>query len=443
MEQQAQLSEVSPENNQGGISLSAITLFYRFLANWYWFVLGAAITVFIAWTLLRYTIPIYSVKTVILIKDGKKNAFSQEAIATELGKFTGNEKTTPIADVLQIFKSTDLMRRVVDTLGLHYTYSIVGKVISAEAFEDTPLELTLVSFPDSAYDKKILISPVDSSSFALIQQNKKDTLRCRYGTPFYTDGIIAIINRRWVLNNNFQYQISVRDPDDVARDFARNKLNILKVKESNALELTIKETVPDRGVAILKQLLKEYNAKVLEDKNLAGNQTLKFIDERLIYIKRELFDVEQEAESFRETRRIPLGLSQEAASYMGKVNEGDKDLVEIDVRASVLDNFKNFLSDEANKFKPLPIGSELFASNLNVSESIKKYNELITKREEKLKYASEDNPILLSLEKPLSDLRKNILLSLQNVRQEMEIRRQKVKQQMLPIESQIKLSSSK
>lgn len=52
-------------------SLNLREILKPYLHRWYWFIIGVIITIIGAWFFLRYSIPVYSTETTLLIKEVK------------------------------------------------------------------------------------------------------------------------------------------------------------------------------------------------------------------------------------------------------------------------------------------------------------------------------------------------------------------------------------
>ena len=67
------------ENSEQDFQIRAIV--DQYISHWKWFVLGALVSLSVAYLYLRYTIPQYRSSTTILMKDEKKGGLSSELAA--------------------------------------------------------------------------------------------------------------------------------------------------------------------------------------------------------------------------------------------------------------------------------------------------------------------------------------------------------------------------
>ncbi|MEL6943172.1 MAG: hypothetical protein AAFO82_10935, partial [Bacteroidota bacterium] len=108
-------------------------LFYRFLRNWYWFLLSLITIFFLTWLFLRSASPTYMVRGTFLLREEQYNSsFSQEVgvvIETQ-----GAKMQQLFLDQTQIMKSLSLMREVVDSLDIDVEYYVDGRLRKAELY---------------------------------------------------------------------------------------------------------------------------------------------------------------------------------------------------------------------------------------------------------------------------------------------------------------------
>lgn len=421
-------------------SIDYKALLRHIIYNWYWVFLFLTLSMAASWLYLRYQDNMYQVVAKVLIKDEKNKKLSEEAIAGGLSSIAtqGFGSNRAIDDEIQLLKSVKLMRRVVDSLDLSQRVYVKGRVKTAELYgRPSFLHLNYFFGADSlsstvAFD--IVIK--DSLNFEIIDENQKTQVRGQFGYQVKYQNYVFSIS----LNNTdylgSECRIEVYNPQVIAKRYVTN-LKVSIVEKSNALEIKLSDNIPSRGIAILEQLIKTYNENNLLEKNAAGRQTLDFVDERLSFITNELYDVERDVESYKKENKLGISITEQTKSILSKVTEGDKELAKIETQISILDNYRQFLSNDNNKYKSLPIPSEWFGNN---SEGIiKDYNTLIAEREQYLKFAKPDNPVVASMDDKFNRLRQTIILSLQTLRTEFELQRQRIAQELKPIEGQISL----
>ena len=142
--QQAQMDAPEPKIN-------IRELIDRYLHYWVWFVLGIVISCFVAYTMLRYSTPIYQSSATILIQNQEEDVLKGLSAFQDLGL---TEKSTKLDNEIALFKTPTILESVVRKLQLNRTYLMVGQnagIKKSELYNNTPFTLEAVG-PDSLLD---------------------------------------------------------------------------------------------------------------------------------------------------------------------------------------------------------------------------------------------------------------------------------------------------
>lgn len=405
---------------------------FLFLGNWYWLALGLALGIAAAWLQLRYATPIYNVKASILINEQREKGLSTDIIAEDLGL----KPTADINNELRVLKSTDLLEEVVDSLGLNITYFAEGNIKTSEMYGDKRrVVLAEIDPVNEAYGRKLAFETRPDNTFALIQ-GQEDTLIQRFDEPFMLGGVSYRIDQADpLLRPGTEMYILIESPEKAARTYA-SKLDLKADYNSNVIDMSINDAVPERAVDLMNTLAKTYNRNVIEEKNTAGRQTLAFIDERLRFITEELYDVEKEVEGFRKDNRLPVGVSERASSFLAQMEAADAQLMELQLKLDIISQMERFVRADSNQYKALPLASQVLEGTL--SGLVGQYNELIFKRDQLMEAATTRNPGVATFNEQLSHLRNTILESIGTMKRELQQRKAQIEERLQPIERQIR-----
>ena len=160
------------ENSQQNSQFTGLTekpefnlpeLLFSYLRYWYWFILVIAASLFVAYLYLRYSTPVYVVRSEIIIKDDK-GGLSQNNILSELDIF--NTKNNA-GDEIEILKTRYLMEKVVEELELNVSYYAPGKIKTSELYNTSPFYVTILSPKDSIVVQQFHLHILDGAGFLL------------------------------------------------------------------------------------------------------------------------------------------------------------------------------------------------------------------------------------------------------------------------------------
>ena len=413
-------------------SMDIKKLLFRFLRNWYWLILGLAIGLTLAFLQLRYSTTVYEVTSTILISgiSGKeRSGFSQEELIAELG---GMAPASDVANELQILKSSNLMRSVVDSLQLNVRYFVEGRIKDSELYASkSPIGLMVLDSNYLMSNHTIRILALDQNDFTIIS-SEQDSLLGSFGLTTELNGMpLTIFNQGGIVPNTI-YRIEVRTPDHLARSFA-GKLRLRQEDWSEVIRLTMEDVVPDRVKDIMHTLISTYNDRTLSEKTEAGQNTLAFIDERLRFITEELYDVEMQVEGLKERNDMAVDLSSRADAFLNQLSTLDQAKTELELEKELLQKTKAYV--EAEDYRILPVSNEILGGTLD--GLVQQYNEVLFERENLLEAATAENPAVATYDEQLNYIEDNILLAIRTKSETMDARLASINQQIAPLEAQI------
>ncbi|MGS2764935.1 GumC family protein [Sinomicrobium sp. M5D2P9] len=388
-----------------------------YLAHWKWFVISAIVCVALAFIYLRYATPQYSVSATIMIKDDKKGGITSEFSAfQDIGLF-GN-MTNSVDNEIEVLKSRTLMENVVRKLGLNVSYYTKGNIRTSEAYKNTPVRINF-SLQDSVLHKTdtTFTVRIDSATrFTLLDGDGEKKGDHGFGEHVTFSGgkmtVLPAFDNVEDLNN--------RDVEVVIKPLAmvtlgyREQVQISVVdKNTSVIKLNLNTAVRQKGEDILNTLIEQYNIDVVADKNLVSANTARFIEKRLELIESELGEVEQSAESFKETNRL-TDITSEAEIALGSASDYAKRIVETETRLQLTDFLISYLADipDNNSLIPANVGTE----DSNIGPSIVEYNKLVQERSRLMRGSTENNPIIVNLDSQISGLRQSIKQTLANLK---------------------------
>ena len=139
-------------------------LFFRYYSHWYYFLISIFIFSLIAIAYNRYTTPIYSVSSTILIRDDNNTQLGAENILEGMELFSGK---TNINNEIVVLKSFSLINQVINDLSLGVSYYQHGFLQSNELFQNTPFIVQIDSNHQQITSDEFRIQIIDEKSFKL------------------------------------------------------------------------------------------------------------------------------------------------------------------------------------------------------------------------------------------------------------------------------------
>lgn len=421
-----QTQEETPEE-----SLNIREIIKPYIHRWHWFLAGAILAVALAWFFLRYSIPIYSTESTLLIKEVKKSSSGQPelSVLSELGGI-GGMGTNSVDNEIEILKSKKLMLSVIRELGLETNIYSVGKLKDAELYKETsPFIVRVISEKIKAkYPGKPIIAKIVGNSITLESEAFKKVIRADFNKsvsmPF---GVIMFEKNSQFRPNPMkkgseEYKLQFMSGIDRARYYL-SLLNVTLVqKEATVLKIGMNYPVSDKAENILERLAVNYNREAVADKNSEAQKTAEFIDERITIIGEELGRVESQKEDFKVRNNIADIQTEAELSLETAMSTRQKQL-ENESQLELINSLLGTINRQGN-YQVLPLNVGL--SDEGTSSNIAMYNQLIIERNRLLQNSTTVNPVVQDITSQVNSMRSSVIQSLQKSRSALQISRNNI-----------------
>ena len=401
-------NDINTNTGNAGISNSIGELISRFFYYWPLLILSVIVCLAIAYTFLRYTIPIYKVETTLMIKDDKKSAGAGTDILNQIDAF-GNTKV--VESEIALLRSRKLMAVVVDRLNLVVNYQNEGRIITSDAYTNRPVDIIAVKLNKDLESQTLQLTFTDASHYKLLNEI----------TGLVVSGPLDQLQRnkfgiyKILRNSNFKRNAIVnaviRSQETLVSQ-CLSRLNVgLQANQSSVISLSYTETVPERGKDVLNTLVQVYNEAGLADKNKTVQNTIQFIDERLKLISGELTEVEKNEEEFKSSRGL-TDIDSDASLFLDNVKANDLKVNEVDLQISVLKGVERYVnSDTPGEKLPALMG----ISDPVLLAQITQLADLQLKRDQLLATTQATNPLVEPIIRQVETTRAGIKTSIRNI----------------------------
>ena len=409
------------EFNEQNDSLDIIKEIKNYLRYWKYFLLSTLISLGVAYINLRYSQPIYSVSSSILIKDNKNAGISTELAAFEdLGIVGGMSANNPDNEI-EILKSRNILGKAIDSLQLNISYFIERTVVTSEIHKKSS-PIFFIKQDASPIKKSVsfAIRTLDSVNYEFVDDDGIRISLNTYGELFSNNHGTFVVE----YNEMSRYQlgrtivVKLTERNSVINQLKSNiKITPLK-DQSSVLLLKINDPVLKKGEDILNELVKQYNLDAISDKNQISQNTKDFIDDRLRKIKSDLFLIDDKVKDFKDSKDI-TGLSEEFSLTLGTLKETNQRISLVRTQISLVNWIKDLLVEKSTTDQMLP--TSLGFEYSSITNGINNFNELILLRDKASLNAGPKNPILMQLESQIASAKSNLLSSLSPILKSLDI----------------------
>ncbi len=412
--------ETSAKNSSPGIKDYA----KKYLSYWPLFLVSLIIFIGGAVLYLRKATPKYWAGALILVKGEKPTMKSEDLITTALTA----SRSSNMENELQLMKSNDLMKRIVLENQFNVSYYLLGRIKTTDVYLDAPFRLVMQKVADSSKGLTIIVKNLTGTG-ATIEYGPKATKLVKslnWNTPYTLNGKQFVLAPRSTEMAGDGDYMAIWSPIAQSAGEISGKLSIDWLdKKTSIIQLGLIIENLQRGKDILNALATEYDRADLEDKNIASRNTIRFIDDRLDIVSRELSGVEGNLESYQGQNQI-VNVESQSGEAFNNSNAASQDIRNIGVQKSVVQQIQSYFNSPNDQGKLVP--SSLGIDDPTLGSLIAKYNDLTSKKETEKPRLATNSLILKDLDNQINDVRGSVLENLQNINKNLNLQQNSLQQ---------------
>lgn len=406
----------TPQEFEETQEVSIADLFYKYLSYWPLFLLLLVIFLAGAWIYLRYTVPVYETTATLLIKDDK-NSNPGTDLMDALDLF-GSQKN--VENEVEVLQSKTLMQEVVKNLHLYAPVFIKGRVINQSAYLGSPVVIE-AKYPDSLISSdgnKIEFKFSDITNTVTV--NNKTIFLNQWDSTTY--GILKFLPNKYYkkpdsINKNLEYYFSIGTVKATANNILKQVTISPSSQQSTVIDLSIKDEVKKRGEDILNELLSVYDKAAIEDKNVLAANTLKFINERLDFVEKDLDSVERTLQRFKAQNKI-TDISAQGQIYLQTVAGNDQKISDMNVQLAMLEQVEKYVQSKGDLGGIVP--STLSGTAPVLTGLLQKLSDLELQYTQIKKIVPENNPSAVALHDGIQKIKPQILENIKSQRSNLD-----------------------
>lgn len=408
------------KNKSEFIDVSA--LFKSYLSKWYWFVLSVLFCVLVAFLYTRKFPRKMAVKANILIEQEDKNPLASMGGGTMSALFGSNGK---VDDEIFVISSHSLYKNVIKELGLNKKHYVKdGFLKSHLAYPSFPIDVVAPGVADTLSKALLFKISVNKEGLAdvtvkeernTVAKEKNLALPAEIKTKWGNFAIVTTPD--YVKGKKLTTNILFSGYDSAAEDLSEEVSAEIASKKGNVISLGINHVNALYGMDVLNNIISKYNERGVNEKNLQGEKTAAFLEDRIRLLAGDLSQSESEMQAYKESNGI-VDVWAEAKYQTEKKGELETAMFEMEQQVALLKLTQEFLADSANFSEMIPTTIMASSSSKNalskdaaLQEGISAYNELVLKRIELSQNAKPNSYALSQLDKQMAMMRQNILKS--------------------------------
>ena len=416
----SQQTDAEPESNQFDIkSILSVVWGMR------WWILASVVLCMIAgFCYIKATRAQFTAQNTIMVVNRDNMGTVESALLKDI---TGVTKTSKADNEMAVLRSRTLMQRVVEQLGLNYTYS-KHRPVKAILYDldASPFVLTYdgeENYPDPA-EAVIVFVPTDSLHFSIKRVKMQygdyplEKLDYEFGEEVQLLDHTFSIRQTGVCPVVYgdRYTISMRKSLNAAKSMLRN-LEVATVggksyAQSDIIGLTFKDYLPKRCEAILDALVYQYNLDARDFRNQSTNNTIQFLNERLETISKELGQIEGQYQNYRRSNTV-VDVTTQSSLTLNTDQQYEAQLNEVNLQLELLAIIRDYIEHMSNARTVIP--ANIGIADTGLDATINQYNTLVMERNRMASNSSDSNPLVVSADAQINELLVSIRASVKNL----------------------------
>ncbi|MVN91192.1 GumC family protein [Mucilaginibacter aquatilis] len=407
----------------------------KVVSNWLLYCLCILVCFTIAVLYASYSSPVWHIKSKILINNDSDN--SQSVLGGGMnGSISSLFSPKSSADnELQVLRSRTLMEKTVAAMQLNVKTYLVDGLKSREIYNESPFIINVISKVDTVLERTYVIDVQSNTSVRITNGDEDIDITSEFGRNINLPQHTLVIKRRNGFPLAKQYKLKIQATDATVDDFSKILSAELSDKQATTIDLSIEYYHPAKGEAILNKLMQLYLLSNLQNEKQIADSTIAFIESRINLVSKELNNIEKQFEIYKSQNKI-ANISEQSKSLVTSASGYYDKLAEQDIQLNIINDLERNLSNPKNK-NIIP-SSLVNSSDQALAAAINSYNELLINRDRSTLSLTDDNPILLNIDKQINNARINILKSISSYKESLQIGKKQLQKQNQNLTGQIK-----
>lgn len=408
---------------------------------WYWFAISLVFCVSIAFLYTKSRTCQYKAFSYILIKsDSRSGNISESSMFRDMA--LGSSQS--IENEIYIIRSTPLLEQVVERLDLDESYYVKPFLRFVNIYKESPIDVNFMNEVGLSKRLSMEVQIESDEKFVFRFPNvDKEWQRASFGVRVTSNSGVFTVEKTPLFDFRNKslgtYYVNICNKHDKAVNLWENLVVRKADPQTNVLSLQYRGDNHKMCCDILDALVEIYNNEAIIDKNKIAKNTEAFIYDRIQSLGKDLGGIDGQIERLKISGNVS-DLSSAAERLASTGEKYGEDIVEIETQLSLVEYVYNYLVDPKNKYELIP--ANIGIEDAGIASSIAQYNEALMKYTKLIAGSGKENPWAIEQGKSLRTLHANILRSVENIKNSMQIKQRQAKSQQRIARSRMSSATS-
>jgi capsular exopolysaccharide synthesis family protein len=320
--------------------------------------------------------------------------------------------TTGIKQEMVTLKTYKTNKRAIQKVDLKTQYFKKEKYKVIELYSNSPIRVhEFKNLKASTVGLYIVLHPKKNGFTLSVKEGKESSVypfNTEIKTLYFTGQVDKILDFSqditFKINGNSRY---------IFEHVIRGRLGVSQIDPSaNLIKVSFQDTIPERANQYIDALIEAYIELSIEKKEQTNKKVLTFLDKQLEATRKKLEASENELASYKSKNRVePSVKSHDSFEKLSRI---ELDLSEVEMKGKLVSNLILFIKNNQNLDSIGPTLMEFNdQSTLKLIDTLQTYQQ----QESALKFEFTDKyPKLINLRQQMQNIRKKILLNMQNLK---------------------------
>lgn len=386
-------------------------------------ILMMILSVMVARKYLTYVVPLYDSRTKLKLADINEGVQNSNLFKN----FDVFATTNKIAAEIELIKSSLLINKALDSLDFDIEIYRIGKLKSAELYDNSPFEIKYASVND-IQDKRFGLAVKSYEEFLIYEPNSKEPITSgNFGNEILLENskiTISLdtqyINRKPNFNLIDNYEFEILSRQKLIAKISSN-LEVRSVdKDVSVLSINFKNATPVKASKFVNKLAETYIQDYIETKYKAAETTVTFLNEQIKDITQKLSNSESRIEKYRNTNKI-TNIRQETETNLRKLSQLKIQQTNVKMNLEAIQSLNQYVQNEETNFLELAPNFEAFTDLLS-TELIKNIKALQAEKKDLLLVFTPKDERVKVIDEKLNDLTTYLVESINNTKNNLEIK---------------------
>ena len=390
-------------------SINFRDIFVNYSRYWPFFLASVVVMLILASIYVKFQKPVYTSVASLEMQDSKDKPTDEKSALQELDLFNAPKV---VENEIQILKSRQLVKDVVNHLRLWTTYKSKQVLNEKDLYGSSPVKINFVNAENLAQNQSLNVQILNKTAYQVTFKDQKPSKHI-FGEvvtdSLGTWAITATPYLRFYIGKTIQ--VNINNPEGTIQAYQK-ALNVdLQDKLASIVQITLMDQNPKRGEDFINSLIYYYNQAEVTQKNNETKATLSFIDKRLDSLRGELNNAENKVAGYRSGNGI-ADVNAQSQIYLQDAQANTAKLNDVNVQLNVINGLEQYVNSGGDGDVPSTMG----LSDPNLVTLIQSLSNLQLKKTELLGSLPPGNPQFDPLNKQIASVKNAIKQNIKNIK---------------------------